>query len=153
MAALTRARRNAPKTLTAVRLPLANGVKVFEGGLACLDLSDGSLKKGAAGATLLPIGHFRGIPEDGITGDGTKTVEVQLPREIVCYWYANAPSPHALEASDVGSFAYIMDDQTATSDDSGNSVLGRVWAVHPTLGVLIELAVSLGPAGPEGSPA
>lgn len=151
MAALTRARKNPPKTLTAIERVLANNETAFNGGLACVDTATGELVAGQTGAGLIPIGIFDGIPESGIKGDGTKKVRVRLPREIVGHWFASAAAPNAVADSDFLGFCYILDDQTVTMDDAGASVAGRVWEVSASRGVLVELAIDVGPQGPAGA--
>lgn len=151
MTALTKARRNAPVFLNQVRRVLAEDETAFEGGLACVDLSDGSIVAGQTGTGLLPIGLFIDLPEGGLVGDGTKTVAIRLFKEVRAYWFVNAAAPNAVAAGDFCSMAYILDDQTVTSDATGASEAGRVWDVHATKGVLIEPAISLGPQGPQGA--
>jgi len=150
MTALTKPRRNAPVHLNTLDLVLANASVAHEGGLACIKAGQ-AIAGVAADADLFAVGLFIDLAETGLTGNGTTTrVKVRLFKEVVAHWFANAEGGDALAAADVGGLAYIEDDQTATNDADGNSLLGRVWMVHATKGVLVEPAINLGPIGPEG---
>lgn len=152
MAALQKARRNPPKHIKTIERVLANSEKAFQGGLACIDTSDGSLVAGQTGEGLLPIGIFDGIPESGVTGNGTIKVKVRLFKEVWAWWFVNDTTPNAVTDAHVGSLVYVLDDQTVTALAAGNSVAGRVWAVDTKRGVLVEPAINLGPQGPQGEP-
>lgn len=112
---------------------LKSGVVAEKGHLACLDTTEaGKVVAGKASATLIPIGHFM----ESFTGDGVKRIQVKLFWELRLYWWKNdATAP--LAAADIGTFAFILDSQTVTSDDTGHSVAGLVIAVDSARGVLI----------------
>lgn len=111
---------------------LKSAVVAERGKLACWDTADGALVKGAVAATLVPVGIFM----NSLTGDGVKTVLVQLFKEIRGIWWDNdtvAPVTAAMR----GQICFIKDDQTVTSDDTGASALGMVMAVDTIKGVLV----------------
>lgn len=116
--------------------PLA-AVKVFQGGIACIDTSSGNITKGAASTTLLKIGEFAESVDNSGGSAGALSVLVSLDREIVARWYDNDTGT-AVTASDVGQDCYILDDHTVTFSATGNSKAGRVWAVDSVKGVLVE---------------
>lgn len=125
---------------------LTSAEVVEKGHIACIDLDTGTLVKSKEDANLLPIGYF----EQDLTGDGTKTVRVQLFREIWVDRFANDTGT-AVVAADVGSVCYLLDSETVTGDATGHSIAGRVWGVS-SAGVLVEMALSIGIQGPQGEP-
>lgn len=112
---------------------LTNAAVAERGHIACAELATGQLVAGASDTTLYPIGHF----EEGMTGDGVKTVRVKLSREVVLYPFANdGATPVA--ADDLFNLCYIKDSKTVSMDGTGRSAAGRVWKVTATQ-VLVEL--------------
>ncbi len=121
-----------------VSLPLAASQSVFQGGIACADITTGTVKKGAAAnANLLRIGEFNET-FDNSAGTGTVQVNVLLDHEVVCRWYDNDTGANKVAASDLFSDVYILDDHTVTTSSSGNSKAGRCWAVDSVKGVAVE---------------
>lgn len=150
MTALANARRRALKSIKTIRRVLADEAVAFEGGIACIDLGVGELVPAKVDTTIFPVGTFADVG-NGVTGDGTVTVKVNLFKEIWCEWFANAAGGDAVDAGDVGGLCYLLDDQTVTANATGKSVAGRVWDVSATKGVLVEFAMSMGPTGPAGA--
>jgi hypothetical protein len=126
---------------------LKSGVLAETGKLACIDTADGSLTKGAASTTLLPIGWF----DETKTGDGTLKIRVRLFKEILLYRFKNASSGPIAD-DDVGSICYMLDDTQATMTAAAHSILGRVWEVT-SAGVMVEPAINIGLTGPAGADA
>jgi hypothetical protein len=104
-----------------------------KGKLACIDLSaNGIIVKGRTATTLIPLGVFH----ETLTGDGVKKVHIKLFREIQAIWWNNdTGSPIGPE--DVGTIAYIKDDQTVTATATGASPLGLILATDTAKGVLV----------------
>jgi hypothetical protein len=114
---------------------LASGNKGWKGGIACADLSTGKVEPGHDETDLFAIGVF------DETVDATaaeKLINVNLGREVIAEWLANATAGDAVAAADVFNLCYVMDDQTVTKTSTGRSVAGRVWAIDATRGVLVE---------------
>lgn len=133
MTALAAARSNQAERWKRHNFTLASGKKAYKNGMACLDTSTGKVVPGDDGSTtLVHIGKFLATVDATLAA---KTVEVDLINEIEIEWWKNGSS---IVAADVGSIAYILDDQTVTTTSSGNSVAGRIWAVDTTRGVAIE---------------
>lgn len=124
---------------------LANTEAAEKGNTACIDTSSGEIVAAQSGAGLLAIGYF----EQNLVGNGTAKVRVRLFREITLDRFTNAAAPNAVAADDIGSFCYLAGPATVTMDATGNSVAGRVWGVSST-GVLVQMALDVGPTGPEG---
>ncbi len=131
--ALTSEIRRPPVTLSRERFALTVGNKAYKGGIACL--VSGKVVPGSSATGQFRIGHFF---ESVDATSVEKNVVVELDREIVCRWFANAGAPNAVAATDVGSLCYVYDDTTVTITSTSRSVAGRVWAVDSTKGVLVE---------------
>lgn len=134
MSALTqeRSRRTYPwkyKSFT-----LASGTKAFKGGRAALNGS-GKVVPATSVTALLAIGLFAETV-DATAGD--LPVQVDLEREVVLEYFANATAGDAVAATDIGNNAYMMDDQTVTITAAGRSVAGRIWDVDALKGIGIE---------------
>lgn len=136
MAALTAARMTRETRLKKAAFPLAAGGKVWSGGIACGDTSDGTVKSGQASTTLVKLGEFVDSV-DNSAGASAVNVLVDLDREVVARWYDNAGD---IVAADLFQDAYIVDDHTVALSSGTNtrSKAGRIWAVDSVKGVLIE---------------
>lgn len=134
MSALTqeRARRTYPWKYK--QFTLASGTKAFKGGRAALNTS-GKVVPATSVAGLLPIGVFAETV-DATAADAP--VQVDLEREVVLEYFANATAGDAIAATDIGSTAYMFDDQTVCITAAGRSVAGRIWDVDALKGIGIE---------------
>ncbi len=134
MTALANERMSGVERWTHKQFPLAVGNKAWKGGIATIDLSTGKCEPGHVESDLANLGKFNE------TVDATaaeKLVDVDLGMEIEVVWWANdAVSP--VTAAMLLSLCYIMDDQTVSSDGSGRSAAGRVWAVDSVRGVAVQ---------------
>src|SRR6478609_277525 len=117
---------------------LSTAEQVYKGGLACFDTSTGLIKKGAASTTLVPIGFY---VEDTLVASGG-TVTVELFRELTAVWMVNSTSGDLIAQTECGSNCYVVSDDVVakTNGSSTRSIVGRVWKVDATKGVLVELA-------------
>jgi hypothetical protein len=135
VAALTQSRMPRRETFSELALPLAVQ-SVFKGGAACYDTAAlGSVKKGAATATLVPIGLFA---EDAVNAGaaGSVQVMVRLQREIHVTWFENAGN--ITLAANLFGPAYFVDDHTVSATVGTNGPAGRIWDVDPIKGVAVE---------------
>jgi len=112
--------------------------------LCCIDTATGKAVAGTVDTGLVPIGTFA----ESLTADGDSPVKVNLFREVKLTWWENSGS-NAVTAAMLLGPCYIEDDVTVSSDDSGTSLAGRVWAVDSALGVAVEHGV-IGLQGPQG---
>lgn len=125
-----------------IPLVLKNGVLAEKGKLAVLDTATpGQVDKGKPGAGFIPFGIFA----ETRTGDGVKTISIKLFHPIRPYWWNN-DTVAAITANDIGSIAYIKDDQTVTADDTGASPAGLILKVDAAKGVLIYTSYPFLPA-------
>jgi hypothetical protein len=113
---------------------LASGSKAYKGGAAVLNASK-KVVPASSTTGLVAIGMFAETV-DATAGD--LPVQVDLQREIVLEWFANATAGDAVAASDIGSDAYFLDDQTVTITATGRSLAGRIWGVDAIKGVALE---------------
>lgn len=114
---------------------LAEGYTAFENAMACIDTATGLVVPGESRAGLVPIGTFNDSTD--AAGANVPGCRVRFPKERWCEWWQNdAVSP----VTSLHHFrnCYILDDQTVTSDGTNRSVAGRVIAVDPFKGVLVE---------------
>lgn len=130
-----------PEIWNQKRFTLLSGQVAYKGGFACLVRTGASAGKVVVGKTklaatadLLCIGVFA---EDKTASGADALVNVSLFREITGRWWDNS-SLSAVAATDVGKFCYLEDDQTVTMDPTSTAVVGRVWAISSTDGVLVE---------------
>jgi hypothetical protein len=139
MAALQGPRYASKTTIKFKVLKLAGLSTAYRGGQAAADTSSGCVRPATLNsATLINIGQFaQDITTSGSTATGF--VNVELAREIDCYWYDNATGANAIVAANVFSSCYMLDDHTVTlSTGTGSAVAGRVWDVDPIYGVLVQ---------------
>lgn len=140
MSALTQARMPIETRYKSLALPLASGagMKAWVGGIACLDTVANVAKPGASGnANLVKVGEWmENVDNSG--GSAPTQVLVSLDHEVVVRWYDNATGGAAVTTSNLFATAYMLDDHTVTSSSSGNSAIGRVWALDPIKGVAVE---------------
>lgn len=121
---------------------LKSGEVAEKGNFACIDsASSGLLVAGSVATTLDCIGYF----EDSFTGDGTKTINVRLWKEIDVQLLDNAASG-TLADTDFGALVYIASTHEVTKTATGASVAGRCWGVT-TQGVWVEPNIDVGRAG------
>lgn len=114
--------------------PLAEGHTAFEGGMACIDVTDGKCYPGESRTNLEPAGVFLETT-DAVGAD--VPVRVRFPVERWCEWWQNDPAA-PVTAAYLFRNCYILDDQSVTREGSGRSVAGRVIALDATKGVLVE---------------
>jgi hypothetical protein len=115
---------------------LASGNKAYKGGRACISPGTGKVVPASSTPGLIPIGIFDQTV-DATAGD--KKVSVDLERELVIEWFVNdTGGGNAVAPTDLGSNAFMKDDQTVTMNAAARSIAGRIWAVDTTKGVAIE---------------
>lgn len=113
------------------QFPLLVGKKAWKGGM-CVMAIGGIVEPGRLGASLMVIGRFAETIDATTV---TKLVNVNLGMEIEVEWWANAG---AVVAADIGTLAYVADDQSVSADPTGGSVAGLIWAVDAARGVAIQ---------------
>lgn len=98
--------------------------KAWKGARAFLDPTTGKVTPTPA-AGLVALGVFAA---DVDATSAEKAVPVDLEREVVVEFFANATSTDAVAATDVGKYAYHLDDQTVGILATGRCLAGLIWA-------------------------
>ncbi len=115
--------------------PVAAGVKIYAGSLACLDAS-GNVVPGSTSTTL----KVRGVAQEQVdnTGGAAGARRIETRRGI--FQFANSASTDQITRADIGAQCYIVDDQTVakTSATNTRSVAGVVRDVDDG-GVWVEI--------------
>jgi hypothetical protein len=117
---------------------LAAGFKAFKGGRAVLN-SSGTVQPATSAPGNVSFGMF---DETVDATSGALPVSIDLEVEIQVERFVNATSTDAIAATDVGSMAYMVDDQTVgilpQLAGVGRSIAGRILDVDATKGIAIE---------------
>lgn len=142
MTALSRGRQRAQATWKKKVFTLSSGKKAYKHGRAALDLATLEVIPAESSPGLLGLGSFT---DEVDATSAAASVGVELDKELVLEWFANATSTDAVVAGDVGKWCFYLDDQTVTISASGRSKAGRVRAVDSAKGVLVELGMEMAP--------
>jgi hypothetical protein len=137
MSALTGPRWSANKTIRRKQFPLKGSATGYQGGMCAADTSNGWVSPATNAANQINIGQFAETNNNS-ANTGTSYINVELSREIDCYWYDNATGGGAVVAGNLFANVYIQDDHTVTTTAGAGIVAGRVWEVDSSLGVLIQ---------------
>jgi hypothetical protein len=138
MAALTGPRLARSQTVKTIMLPLKGSATAYRGGMCAADTANGWVLPATQAAGLLNIGQFE-ADNNNSANTGTSFVNVTLSREFEGQWYDNATGANAVVASNLFATCYILDDHTVTMSTGSNGIAaGRVWALDPLRGVLVQ---------------
>jgi hypothetical protein len=126
MAVLTTDRKTPKRDGDILNIGVAGAKKIYAGAIVARDAS-GYATPGATATTLLGIGRAEAHADNSGGSDGDITVDVR--RGI--FRFANSAAGDEITAAGIGSYCYIVDDQTvARTNGSGTrSVAGRVFDV------------------------
>ncbi|CAB3764131.1 hypothetical protein [Paraburkholderia humisilvae] len=135
MTALTADRDTQNRAGARFSYPAKAGVKFFVGAIAAIDSATGFATKGAASTTLKGAAIVQEQIDNTAGADGAANVPVKRGLWRV----ANSAGADQITFKDVGSNAYIVDDQTVAKTDGGatRSIAGIVCDVDPA-GVWVE---------------
>lgn len=134
MTALSNERQRRQEAWTSKVFTLT-GVKAWKGARIFLSPGTGKVTIGAATPGLIPIGIAKETV-DATSAD--QSINVDLEREIIVERFVNGTSSDAIAATDLGSLAYMLDDQTVSILAAGHPVCGRIWDVDATKGIAVE---------------
>lgn len=140
--------RNTPKFESEIFLsfPVKGSTKIYKGSLVVLDA--GYAAPGSTALGLVAIGRAKSTVDNSSGSDGDLTIEV----EPGTFRWANGSS---IAQADVGSMAYVVDDQTVSTTASGKSPAGLIVSVDangvyvktaPTADSLVALSSTAGAA-------
>jgi hypothetical protein len=137
MAALGSPRWAPNKTIRTMQFPLAGSATAYQGGMCGANTSTGLVAPATNASNVINIGQFA-ESNNNSASTLSSYVNVELAREIDCFWYDNATGGAAVVASNLFSNVYIQDDHTVTTTTGAGIVAGRVWQIDSSLGVLIQ---------------
>lgn len=128
--------RNTPKYESDIVLsfPVKASVKIYKGSLVVLDA--GYAKPGATATGLVAVGRAKATVDNSSGSNGDLTIEV----EPGTYRWANGDS---IAQAQVGSIAYVVDDQTVSKAGTGKSIAGTIIEVD-SYGVYVHTEASSG---------
>ncbi|RQY36524.1 hypothetical protein [Burkholderia stagnalis] len=129
MTALTADRDTVTRAGLLYSYPAKSGVLFFVGAIAAIDTATGFITKGAESTTLKGAGIVQEQIDNTAGADGTVNVTIRRGQWRV----ANSAGADQLTLKDVGTLAYIVDDQTVAKTDGGGkrSVAGTVVDIDP----------------------
>lgn len=118
---------------------LTSGNIAYKNCLAVVDTNagTGTLLEGGESTTYAILGVFDEYVDASLAA---KTVRVNFLRERTIVWFANDPGAGAIAATDLGKYAYMLDDQTVTITATGHSPAGQIMAYSATKGVAIDIS-------------
>lgn len=121
MTALTAPRSLSERSGATSTLPAAAAAVIYQGAIVVNDA--GVAKAGVTGVGLVTLGVAEETVDNSAGAAGAKSVTIRRG----CYRFANL-STDALTAADIGSDAYLVDDQTVarTSATNTRSIAGKV---------------------------
>lgn len=125
MSALT-APKNTPMfqpLSTLAGYPVAANAVIWPGALVVLNSSKYATQ-GVANTTSLAAGCYRGSSKIDNTGGADGALTITVEEGIFAFVNGNS-----LTQADVGSLAYILDDQSVTNSAGGHSVAGVIYQV------------------------
>jgi hypothetical protein len=121
------------------RFTLKAGTKAWRNGAAVIELSSGKVKPAVSATGLKFLGIFDetiDATSAGPLGSADQPVNVNLIRERWIRWFANDGT---IDSADVGSDAYLSDDQTVSLNSTNQCLVGVILEVDTTKGVAVEI--------------
>lgn len=117
------------------KLPVKASVKIWAGALVVIDA--GYAKPGVTATGLLAAGVAQETVDNTTGADGAKTIAVRRgPHK-----FNNSAAGDAIAQAEVGTIAYIVDDQTVMKTATGKSPAGMIMQVESD-GVFVEIGVT-----------
>lgn len=128
MSALTKSRMNKALGASGMDFPVAANVKGYKGGLAVA--SGGYVKPGVAASSLFVVGVFSEDFDNTGGSAGDISVHVDFGKERRFVRMIGDPS-NLFAATDLFGTAYILDDQTVTTDSTTKTAMpGKVFRIE-----------------------
>lgn len=116
-----------------ISVPLAASVETFRNACISWDASDVSAAPAGTGTDTdtFALGFALQNVDNSSGSKGDKNCIVDLFEPVECVELENDPGAGALDATDMLSIVYFLDDQTVTSTSTNNSKAGRFWGLTP----------------------
>jgi hypothetical protein len=147
MTALAIERAARVKKAGGLDFPVKAGVKIWKG--AYVVLVSGFLAPASEATNLKFVGRASATVDNTSGQDGDLKCHVDFPREKTLFPFIG-DSGNLFTQPNMGTAAYLLDDQTATTVSSGHSAAGTAWKIETVGGVQtvwVEADI-VGPAGP-----
>lgn len=112
MTALTTNRNTVERSNNLFSFPVAASTKIYQGSLACVN-ANGLAVPGSTSTTLKCVGRAEEFTDNSTGLDGA--IKIQVKRG--CFKFSNSTSADLIALKDIGSIAYIVDDQTVALTD------------------------------------
>jgi len=141
MTALARERVSSIREVTRDKRPLAAGVKVWKGALACAIVGGtgrGFYRQGLTSGSVVPVGRFMETVDNTAGAAGDLSAEIHFFHERHLFLMANDGGTPVVVA-DREQACYVLDDQTVSGAAFGASRGGVVYDVTSE-GVWVEVA-------------
>lgn len=150
--ALTSDRNTKSKSIEqSISYPVKGATKIFDGSIVAVVAGYAVPAADAAGAKVVGIADWRADNTDGADG----AIRVRVRRGV--FLLKNDPGGGAIVAANIGSFVYVLDDQTVSMTAGTNSVAaGEALELDPDGGVWVQIPAhqgatgATGPTGPAG---
>ncbi|ADU63408.1 MAG: hypothetical protein KUA35_10230 [Pseudodesulfovibrio sp.] len=108
------------------QFPVAASGRIYAGGMVALD-TDGNAVPASADATLTVVGRAESSADNSSGNAGDMAVTVRRG----CFHYGNSAGADEITRADIGSTAYVVDDETvAKTDDT---------ASRPAAGIIMDV--------------
>lgn len=124
MVALTK-ERNTPRRIGYDYAdPVKAATKIWAGSLMCLDIATGFAVPGSTSPTLRALGRAKATVDNTLGANGDKVIE----SEAGLFPFANSAGLDLIARTEIGTQAFIVDDQTVAKTSGGGtrSVAGTV---------------------------
>lgn len=99
-----------------ITVPVAAGAKIYAGALVAASAT-GYAQPGGAATTLTYLGRAEQYADN--TGGAAGAITVQVRRKRAFYWQNSGTDP--VTQASLGKTAYIVDDQTVSATNGGNT--------------------------------
>lgn len=134
--ALSANRNTVERANTLFHFPVAASTKIYQGSLVCINAS-GFAVPAATSTTLKCVGRAEQLA-DNSTGLAS-AINIQVKRG--CFKFTNSAGADLIALKDVGTNAYLVDDQTValTNGTNTRSIAGIIRDVDSDGGVWIEI--------------
>lgn len=126
------------ETINNLNRVLTTAHVAVKGERAMLNPATGNFVVASEDPSLIHVGHFA----DNLTGDGTKTITVNLPKECVVHAWVNDENDPFADA-DFWATAFVVDGRTVSKESDGGTrpIAGRFFGMRGSFALVEALDV------------
>lgn len=134
--ALSANRNTVERANNLFHFPVAASTKIYQGSLVCINAS-GLAVPASTSTTLKCVGRAEQLADNSV--GLASAINIQVKRG--CFKFANSASADLIALKDIGTNAYLVDDQTValTNGTNTRSIAGIIRDVDSDGGVWIEI--------------